>query len=92
LSGASNIGLAPVTPGGKRLCILSGNYTTNLQLTNNFEYLLSGGVFIGDDNTNSAELTIDAGVKIYGEKGLDFLVINRGSKITSTVPPARRSS
>lgn len=73
-------GTAPAA-GGKRICTLKGNITSNLRLTNNFEYVLSGGVFVGGDNANKAELTIDAGVKIYGEKGLDFLVINRGSKI-----------
>jgi hypothetical protein len=74
-------GLAPATAGGKRLCVLRGSITNNLQLTSNFDYVLSGGVFVGGDNVNSAELTVDAGVKIYGEKGLDFLVVNRGSKI-----------
>lgn len=73
--------LAPVVPNGKRLCVLSGTYTTPVHLTSNFEYILSGGVFIGGDNVNSASITMDAGVKVYGEKGLDFLVINRGSKI-----------
>jgi hypothetical protein len=73
--------LEPATAGGKRLCVLSGNYLSSLQLTSNFEYVLSGGVFIGGDNVNTASITMDAGVKIYGEKGLDFLVINRGSKI-----------
>ena len=74
-------GLDPVVSGGKRLCLLQGNHTADLHLTSNFEYILSGGVFIGGDNVNSASLTIDAGTKIYGESGLDFLVINRGSKI-----------
>jgi hypothetical protein len=85
------VGIPPAQAGGKRICVLSGTYTNkDIRLTNNFEYILSGGVFIGGDNTNSATLTIDAGVKIYGEKGLDFLVINRGSKIyvngTATKP------
>ncbi len=85
------VGLPPVSSNGKRICVMSGTYTNrDVHLTNNFEYLLSGGVFIGGDNTNSASITIDAGVKIYGEKGLDFLVINRGSKIhvngTATAP------
>jgi hypothetical protein len=74
-------GIAPAAAGGKRLCMLSGTYTKDLHLTSNFEYILAGGVFIGGDNSNSAAITMDAGVKIYGEKGLDFLVINRGSKI-----------
>lgn len=77
-----SVGLAPTaTSNGKRICVVTGTFTQDLHLTNNFEYILAGGVFIGGDNVNSATLTIDAGVKIYGEKGLDFLVINRGSKI-----------
>lgn len=74
-------GLPAATASGKPICVLSGSYTQDLHLTNNFDYLLSGGVFIGGDNVNSAALTIDPGVTLYGEKGLDFLVINRGSKI-----------
>lgn len=76
-------GSAPIgaIPGGKPVCVLSGNYTRDIHLTSNFDYVLSGGVFIGGDNTSSAALTIDGGTTIYGEKGLDFLVINRGSKI-----------
>lgn len=66
---------------GKRLCELKGTITTNLQLTSNFEYILSGAVFIGGDNTNQTTLTIDAGVKVYGESGKDYLTIRRGSKI-----------
>jgi len=73
--------LAPAVPGGKRLCVLTGNYKTDVHLTSNFEYILSGAVFIGGDNTSSATITMDAGVKTYGESGSDFLVINRGSKI-----------
>lgn len=85
------VGIPSATAGGKRICVLSGSYLNkNIKLTNNFDYILSGGVFIGGDNTNSSTLTIDGGVKIYGEKGLDFLVINRGSKIhvngTATKP------
>ena len=75
-------GLAPITQGGKRLCVISGNYTTDLHLTSNFEYIISGAVFIGNDNRNSATLSMDAGVKTYGESGLDFIVISRGSKIS----------
>ncbi|MDT8398152.1 MAG: hypothetical protein RQ899_06025 [Pseudomonadales bacterium] len=70
-----------VVLGGKNLCVLSGTYTEDLHLTSNFDYVLSGAVFIGGDNTNSAELTIDAGITTFGESGSDFLVINRGSKI-----------
>ncbi len=77
-----SVGLSPVGTSTKRLCILSGTYANrNLHLTSNFEYLLSGGVFIGGNNVDPSTITMDSGVKIYGEKGLDFLLINRGSKI-----------
>jgi hypothetical protein len=72
---------AAVVLGGKQLCVLSGTYTTPLHLTYNFDYILSGAVFIGGDNTNNSSITIDPDTTVYGESGLDFLVINRGSKI-----------
>lgn len=65
----------------KTVCILSGTITQNTHLTSNNIYLLDGGVFIGGDNTNSATLSIDAGTKVIATVGLNFLVINRGSKI-----------
>jgi len=70
-----------VSIAAKAVCELKGTYTSDLHLKNDFEYLVSGGVFIGGDNTNSAALTIDAGVKIYGKSGADFIRISRGSKI-----------
>jgi hypothetical protein len=73
--------LPPMTAGGKSMCLIQGTYTQDLHLTSNFEYVIAGGVFIGGDNANSATLTLDAGVKTYGQSGLDFIVINRGSKI-----------
>ena len=74
-------GLVPITPRGKVICVLKGTYKTNVRLTSNYEYLLSGAVFIGGDNKDSASITMDAGVKVYGESGADVLVISRGSKI-----------
>ena len=45
------------------------------------QYLLRGGVFIGDD-VNETILTIEAGTTIYGESSTDgLLVIRRNSKI-----------
>ena len=73
--------------GGKGLCLLEGTYTSDLHLTSNFDYVLSGGVFIGGDNTNNAALTIDAGTTLYGQSGADFLVVNRGSKIHANGSP-----
>lgn len=66
---------------GKPICVLSGRITSNTHLNANNAYLLNGAVFIGGDNTNSATLTIDAGVKVISPVGLNFLVIARGSRI-----------
>jgi hypothetical protein len=68
-------------PGGKPLCILSGTYTSDLHLTANFEYIVSGPVFFGVDNSQNMALTMDAGVKTYGESGADFMRVSRGSKV-----------
>ncbi|MCB9488715.1 MAG: hypothetical protein H6684_08290 [Deltaproteobacteria bacterium] len=63
------------------LCILTGTIKSDVTMTADNEYLLSGGVFIGDDAT-SATLTIEAGTRIYGESSSNgMLVISRGSKI-----------
>ena len=63
-------------------------------------YAISGKTQVGEDMGGNAQspiagarkgtLTIDAGVKLYGSAGADFLVVNRGSEIyaqgTSTAP------
>jgi len=66
---------------GSKSCKLAGSYTADLTLTKDITWVLSGGIIIGGDNTDSATLTIDPGTKIIGESGADFLVISRGSKI-----------
>ncbi|MEZ5528273.1 MAG: hypothetical protein R3F26_12220, partial [Gammaproteobacteria bacterium] len=66
---------------GKPVCVLTGTISSDTHLTANNVYLLNGAVFIGGDNTNSATLNIDAGTKVIAPVGLNFLVINRGSKI-----------
>lgn len=65
----------------KPFCILSGTYTEDLHLTDNFDYVIAGAVRIGDDNTVNPTLTIDPGVTTYGQSGNDFLWIDRGAKI-----------
>lgn len=78
ISGASTQGF----PGtNKRLCILRGTYTQDIRLTNNFEYIVSGPVLFGEDNANSVTLTVDPGVRTYGQSGADFIRISRSSKI-----------
>jgi hypothetical protein len=78
---------------GQRRCILSGQYgssaqpTTNLRLEAGNVYQLAGRVDIGVDRGadgtagTAASLTIDAGVRIYGNSAGDMLVVNRGSQI-----------
>jgi len=66
---------------GKPVCVLTGTITSDTHLNANNTYLLNGAVFVGNDNANSATLTIDAGVKVISPVGLNFLVIRRGSKI-----------
>lgn len=63
------------------LCIISGTITEDTTLTADNEYLLKGGVFIGDD-VNPTVLTIEPGTILYGESATNgFLVITRSSKI-----------
>lgn len=65
----------------RKLCGLKGRYVKDLVLTNKFAYQLVGGVFIGNDNKQNTQLTIEPGTYITGESGADFLVVTRGSKI-----------
>jgi len=63
------------------LCYLTGTYTEDLVLTADVDWVLRGGVFIGDD-VNPATLTIEAGTTIYGESATDgMLVIRRNAQI-----------
>ena len=79
-------------PGGGNVCELNGTITSDTTLTIGNVYRLSGAVFVGQDvgpdsaNPNpvaSAELTIQAGVTVFGEDPTDFLVVNRGSQINA---------
>ena len=66
---------------GSRICELSGTITQDITLTSNNFYELVGRVAIGNDNADSATLTIQAGTTIFGRTTEDFLVVSRGSKI-----------
>ena len=68
-----------------RICLFSaaGSITQDITLTRGNLYQLEGVVFIGEDNANSATLTIDPGVTIFGSTGSDYIVISRGSQIRS---------
>ncbi|MDF3124587.1 hypothetical protein [Rheinheimera sp. 1928-s] len=66
---------------GRLNCQLTGDITTNVTLAAGADYVLSGRVRVGVDNTTSATLTVQPGVTIYGKSGADFLVVTRGSKL-----------
>ena len=75
----------------ENVCKVKGTYNTDLLLTNDNTYLLSGGVFIGNDEGQTGTLTIEAGTTIKGESGRDYLVISRGSKIIAEGEKTRQS-
>ena len=77
------------TLGGNTLCAISGPITSDLTLTTDVMYRLSGlvdvGKDMGGDDTKaggvSATLTIPAGVTLAQKTPDDYLVVQRGSKI-----------
>ncbi|HEX5172453.1 MAG TPA: T9SS C-terminal target domain-containing protein [Cyclobacteriaceae bacterium] len=73
--------------------IVSADITTNTSWSKDTKYLLKGNIFVN----NNAELTIEAGTIIYGDKvSKGALIIERGSKIiaegTATSPIVFTSS
>ena len=64
-----------------RVCELTGAITANVNLTPGNLYRLIDKVTIGGDNQNSATLTVQPGVTVYGGTSSDFLVISRGSRL-----------
>ena len=67
--------------GSTTTCEISGTITSDLKLTEGNLYALSGAVFVGGDKTDSAVLTVDPGVTVYGNSGNDYLVVSRDSQI-----------
>jgi len=77
----------------KRNCEITGTITGNRLIQNlpGTIYSLAGRVQVGTDagsdpaaplpGSQTGQLTIDAGVTIFGSGGLDFLIVNRGSQI-----------
>lgn len=61
--------------------ILTGTITADMTLSADKVYALRGPVVVGNDNADSAVLTIEPGVTIFGETGNDYLVVSRGSQI-----------
>ena len=65
------------------ICILSGTLTEDLTLTADKQWVLRGGVYVGDD-ANETVLTIEPGTTIYGESSTDgMLVVRRHSKLNA---------
>lgn len=67
--------------GSTTTCELSGTIRASMTLTNDVIWALNGPVFVGGDKEDSATLSIDAGTKVFGSNGGDYLVVSRGSKI-----------
>ncbi|WP_144391952.1 hypothetical protein [Pleionea sediminis] len=67
------------------VCTIDADYTftANTTLTNDTLWVLQGRTAVGNDNTDSAMLTIEAGTTIIGQSGDDFLVVRRGSQIAA---------
>jgi hypothetical protein len=60
---------------------LSGTLTEDTTLTADCQWVLRGGVFVGDD-VNETILTVEAGTTVYGETSTGgMLVVTRGSKL-----------
>ncbi|MDT8405860.1 MAG: hypothetical protein RQ715_01275 [Methylococcales bacterium] len=68
-------------------CVLSGELRGDMTLTKNTEWILSGSVFVGGDNTEQSTIRINPGVTVIGQQGTDYLLVRRGSKIIAEGTP-----
>ena len=67
-----------ITVDGRTVVTLEGNITEDRTLSSDYDYLLSGPVFVKD----GATLTIQPGITIYGEQVKNgTLIIDQGAKI-----------
>ncbi len=64
-----------------KTCAISGTLTGDVTLTNDTNWVLQGGVFVGEDGGTTANLTVEPGTRVLGVTGNDFLAVQRGSKI-----------
>ncbi len=64
-----------------KTCIVQGTLTGDVTFTNNTNWVLIGGVFVGEDGGTPGQLTIEPGTRVMGVSGNDFLAVQRGSKI-----------
>ncbi|WP_310541619.1 hypothetical protein [Phenylobacterium sp.] len=90
-TGTTNVGT--VAAGSLRNCQLPAKVTgtLNLPLRAGTVYSVTGRVDVGDDMGGDAAapkagavkgvLSVDAGVRLFGSAGLDYIVVNRGSQI-----------
>ncbi len=69
------------------LCTVTGPILSDVTFTKDKQWVLQGGVFVGDDSDPAAApttLTIEPGTTIFGDTAtLSFLLITRGSKIVA---------
>ena len=56
-------------------------FTSDVTLTNDAHWVLTGRTAVGGDNENSATMYIQKGVTLIGQAGEDFLVVRRGSQL-----------
>jgi len=70
-----------------KTCAISGTLTGDVTLTNDTNWVLQGGVFVGEDGGQTANLTVEPGTRIMGVTGNDFLAVQRGSKIFAEGTP-----
>ena len=70
-----------------KTCAVSGTLTGDVTFTNDTNWVLQGGVFVGEDGGATANLTIEPGTRVLGVTGNDFLAVQRGSKIFAEGTP-----
>ncbi|WP_027068284.1 hypothetical protein [Euryhalocaulis caribicus] len=58
-------------------CVLEGNITSDVTLTADAAYAISGPVFVDD----GATLTVEAGTVLFGAAGSDYIVVSTGGQI-----------
>jgi hypothetical protein len=85
--------------GGNTVCNVSGEIVNNLTLprVNNVVYRINGRVDVGRDlgadgaasGGAAATLTIEPGVRLFGDVAGDILIVNRGSRIIANGSPAQ---
>lgn len=70
------------------LCRVSGTITESFTMDADHDWLLEGGVFIGDD-VNETLLCVDPGTTVYGDNVTEgFLVVQRSSKLIAVGTPS----